>query len=137
MRLVLDANILFSAALKNSRTRKLMLDERLTLYAPMFLKDEVLKHRVYLAKKARTSERELARFVEELLDLAEVEFIDLRRLGAYMDIASRITPDPKDIPYIALALFEGCELWSNDRRLREDQSVVKVLTTSTLQENIH
>ncbi len=37
MKLVVDANILFSALLRDSGTRKLLLDRRLSLFAPKFL----------------------------------------------------------------------------------------------------
>ncbi len=44
MDLIVDANILFAALIKNSMTAKLMFVERLHLYAPEFLLDEFEKH---------------------------------------------------------------------------------------------
>lgn len=132
MKLVVDANIVFSAMLKDGESRRLLLDDRLTLCAPLFLKEEILKYKPYLAKKAGMAEKELSRFADELIALSGIEFVDLFGLGSYVGIAGRISPDPKDVPYLALALFEGCELWSNDTALYEKQSVIKIITTTKL-----
>lgn len=55
IRLVIDANILISAFLKAATTRRLVLDEKLELYAPIDLvleTQKVLKNR--LAKRWQT-----------------------------------------------------------------------------------
>jgi predicted nucleic acid-binding protein len=133
MKLVVDANVIFSAIIKNGKNRKLLLDDKLILYAPLFLKEEVLKYREYLAKKSGMNNKELIEFVDRLLTLANIEFVDMRVLGTYMKVAGRISPDTKDTLYIALALFKGCGLWSNDRALGENQSTIKVITTTALE----
>jgi predicted nucleic acid-binding protein len=40
MRLIVDANILFSALIKDSSTAKILVDDRLKFYAPEFLFEE-------------------------------------------------------------------------------------------------
>ena len=132
MKLIVDANIVISAILKDSRTRKLLLNDALILYAPLFLKEEVMKYKSYLAEKTGTTEYEIERFAEELFKLANIEFVDAGMLTAYIKIAKRISPDPKDALYIALAIFEGCSIWSNDRPLREGQNLVQIMTTNQL-----
>ncbi|HIH22695.1 TPA: hypothetical protein HA238_03135 [Candidatus Micrarchaeota archaeon] len=49
-----------------------------------------------------------------------------------MAFAEKITPDPKDVPYIALALKLKIPIWSNDRDLKEKQDEVKVYNTKDL-----
>jgi predicted nucleic acid-binding protein len=44
----------------------------------------------------------------------------------------RISPDPDDVEYIAVALSIGCVIWSNDKDLKEKQSEVKVFSTADL-----
>ena len=44
MRLIIDANILFSALIKDSSTAKLLIDDKLKLYAPEFLFEEFAKY---------------------------------------------------------------------------------------------
>ncbi len=132
MKLIVDANIVISAILKNGRTRNLLLNDELILYAPLFLKEEVMKYKQYLAEKASTTEYEIGLFAEELFKLASIEFVDASVLTTYIEIAKRISPDPKDTLYIALAIFEGCSIWSNDKPLRERQNLVQVITTNQL-----
>lgn len=132
MKLIIDANVIISAVLKNGRTRELLLDDSLELYAPLFIKEEVMKYKSYMAKKTRTTPSELERFVDELLALAEITFVHDALIRDYIDIAKRISPDPKDVIYLALALFEVCPLWSNDKPLKQRQGVIKIITTPEL-----
>ena len=136
MRLVVDANIIFSAILKNGLTRKLLLDDRLTLYAPFFLKEEIIKYKRYLSRKRKITESEFLQVIEELLVLANIEFVDLRKLSSYINVARRISPDPKDALYVALAIFEACPIWSNDKSLRETQDLVQVISTTEIYKTI-
>lgn len=132
MRLIVDANVIFSALLKNGRTRKLLLDDRLTLYAPLFIKEEVLKYRLYISKETGMDEKELLQFIDKLFGLANIEFIDAKILEDYIKIVKNISPDPKDTIYVAAAVFKGCAIWSNDGPLRKRQNTIKVITTKDL-----
>jgi predicted nucleic acid-binding protein len=51
----------------------------------------------------------------------------------YLERAEQASPDPKDVPYIALALYLHASIWSNDDALKK-QSLVKVYTTKELYE---
>ena len=42
------------------------------------------------------------------------------------------SPDPKDSAYLALALALKSAVWSNDKKLKEEQNHVKVLSTEDL-----
>ncbi len=41
----------------------------------------------------------------------------------FMKDAEKISPDPKDTMYFALALKLKCGVWSNDKKLKEQNSV--------------
>ncbi|PIN85274.1 MAG: hypothetical protein COV47_03030 [Candidatus Diapherotrites archaeon CG11_big_fil_rev_8_21_14_0_20_37_9] len=41
----------------------------------------------------------------------------------------KISPDPKDVPYFALALKLRCPIWTNDKLLKK-QKKVKIISTS-------
>ena len=137
MKLVIDANVFISALLKNGRTRELLLDDSFEIYSPLFLKEEVLKYKSYIARKTGTTTHEAGRFAQELATLADIKFVDAGKLDAQINTARKISPDPKDTIYIALALSEACPLWSNDGDLKKKQSVIKVITTSEVYELIH
>ena len=58
--IVLDANVLFTAFMKEGTTRKILLTKTptpLKLYTPPFLLDEVYKYKELLARKAMLPER--------------------------------------------------------------------------------
>lgn len=132
MKLVVDANVIFSALLKDGKTRELLLDDRLEIFAPLFIKEEILKYKSYLSKKSGHNQEELILLINRLISLANIKFIDPFAREEYINVARRISPDPKDVPYIATALFQACPLWSNDRKLKERQAIVKVITTKEL-----
>ena len=49
----------------------------------------------------------------------------------YIEEAEKISPDPNDIMYFALALKLKCGIWSNDKRLKR-QNKIKVYSTEEL-----
>lgn len=56
MNIVLDSNILFSAMLKNSMTRKLILDYNSYFLFPSYIFEEFNKYKFELVKKSNLSE---------------------------------------------------------------------------------
>lgn len=53
-------------------------------------------------------------------------------IAPFLKEALEFSPDKDDSPFLALCLGKGIPLWSNDKPLKEKQSVVKVLSTSEL-----
>ena len=131
MDLVVDANILFSAAIKDGLTRKLLLIGKLHLYAPEFLLDETLKYTDYIAKKTSNKSEEVEKVIRGLFEAAEIVVFATPELHQFMPKAKALTPDPNDKDYFALALKLGCPIWSNDKKLRT-QSRVRVYSTEEL-----
>ena len=54
----------------------------------------------------------------------------------YMERAKKISPDEKDVMYVALALKMKCGIWSNDGRLKE-QSKVTICNTKELLDQLN
>jgi len=65
-------------------------------------------------------------FLEE-----QIEIIPFEEFEDKYEEAEKISPDPDDVPYLALALKLGCAIWSNDKELKK-QSVVKVYNTQEI-----
>ena len=61
-----------------------------------------------------------------------IVLVPLEELTEYVEEAEKITPDPDDMAYIALALKLNCPIWSNDKELKEKQTVVKIYPTHKL-----
>lgn len=126
MDLVIDANILFSALIKNSMTATLLCKEDLHLSCPEFVLDELEKHRELILKKT-------SRTVEEFISIINAfeELITLFPCEAYaqfLEEARELCPDPDDVMYFALALYLRCGIWSNDKALK-NQNKITIYTT--------
>jgi predicted nucleic acid-binding protein len=133
MELVIDANILFSALIKDSFTSELLFEEELKLYTPEFIIDEFNKHEdLILQKTCRTREQ----FIEIMHCLKEViKTIPEEGFSTSIKEAESISPDKDDVMYFALALKMKCGIWSNDKRLKE-QSKLRVYSTKDIVEHL-
>jgi len=128
MDLVIDSNILFAALLKDSETSNIIFKH--TLYAPEFIFEEFSKHKDYLKGKTKRTEEKF----NEIFDLFErnVIIIPKKEIDPFIEKAKIISPDAKDVPYLALALKLRCSLWSNDKDLKGKQDAIQVYSTEDL-----
>lgn len=129
MDLIVDANILFSALIKNGLTVEILFDDNLKLHAPEFILTEFIKHeKLILEKTKRTKEsfNEIWEILYEIIDIIpESEYIN------FIKEAEKISPDFNDSPYFALALKLDCAIWSNDKELKK-QDLINVYSTEEL-----
>ena len=130
MDLVVDANIIFAAIIKESTTHELLFDERLHLFTAEFFFTEFEKHAEELQEKTGKSKEELNNLIDVLKK--KIALIPLEELLPYFDEAEKISPDSGDVAYFALALKLKCALWSQDKKLKEKQNKVKVYSTEDL-----
>lgn len=107
MDLVVDANVLLSALIKEGLTRKLMLNSQVTLYAPEFLLDEFYKHIGTVSRKAGIPAGKLRPLAREFFDEADITVFATPELEGFMGRARALSPDPDDAVYFALALKLG------------------------------
>lgn len=131
MKLVLDANILFSALIKESHIRHFLLLSENDFYMPGFVLEEVRDHLRELEEKSALPARRIFEVLEEIITLSKIKIIPLSDFKKREKEAERFSPDPDDVPYLALALHLGCALWSNDKRLKE-QNQVRVYDTEEI-----
>jgi predicted nucleic acid-binding protein len=131
MRLVLDANILFSAPIRDSVTRRLLKNRFLQIVAPDYLFEELEKHRAEIQSKSGLSYQDFQRALEALSTL--IEKTQVQQIQSFFSQALAFAPDPADTPYLALCLAQQIPLWSNDKRLKQ-QKRVAVYTTPEVQE---
>ena len=129
MDLVIDANILFSALIKDSTTADLLFEKSLRLFSPEFIVDEFLKYEGLLLNKTSREKQSFIQILHILQDVVIV--IPKEEYSKFIKEAEEISPDEKDILYFALALKLRCGIWSNDKKLKE-QNKVKVYSTREL-----
>ncbi|MFA6531184.1 MAG: PIN domain-containing protein [Candidatus Micrarchaeia archaeon] len=129
MDLVVDANIIFAALVKDGATIDLLLDPAIRLFAPEFLFEEILEHKDELLEKTKRAAREF----DEIFDILgqKITIIPKEEFEMLLKKASEISPDPDDTSYFALALKINAAIGSNDKKLKE-QTLVKVYSTKDL-----
>jgi len=131
MRLVIDANILFAALIKDGFTRKLLMERGEILYAPDYLMDEFSRKSSELEEKTGMPKEVLLRKLTEFIEISDMIIIGEVELKEFIEEAKRINPDPKDVPYFALALKLNCPIWSADKRLKK-QDKVRIIDTKEM-----
>jgi len=134
MKLVVDANELFSAIIAKGRGRNtkkldLLFSDEIELFAPSLLFKEMERNSEILKSKSRFSDDEFNIFAEILKN--EIKTVSLNEFEDKLNEAKSICPDIKDISYFALALKLNCPIWSGDKLLKQ-QSSVRVLNTKEL-----
>ena len=131
MELIVDANIIFAALIRDSITAKLLFVDDLHLYTPEFLLDEVKKYQKYLSNKTHRTKEEF----ESVYNVIKkrIVFIPMNYITPFIKKADKISPDPDDSVYFAAALKMNISIWSNDKRLTK-QDKVKIYATHDLYE---
>ena len=129
MNIVIDSNILFSALIKDSLTRKVILDYDGTFLFPSYIFEEMEKHKEELLKKSKMTAKDFNALLSLLL--RKVLIVPTDSLRPYKKQAYDIVKDidPDDVLFIACALaYPQSFLWSDDKKLRR-QSIVPMLST--------
>ena len=135
MKLVLDSNIIFSALIKKSKTRDIILSDFFELYAPEYIFNEIIKHKELLLRKSKLDQGDfdaLLLLLQKHIHLVAKEKYD-KKMAIAQDILGNI--DITDSPFLALALAFNCSIWSNDGHFQQQNKVV-VFTTKDLMKNI-
>lgn len=130
MRVVIDANILMSALIStNGFTFNLILNEEIELIAPEFLFQEIEKYKQEILEKSKLTSQELDLFLSLLY--SEITFISKEDFMQNIELANKLCPDENDTEYFALALNFNCPIWSNDKKLNQ-QNKVQIHSTQEL-----
>jgi len=132
MKLVVDTNIIISALIKRKgKTREMLLEENLDLYAPEYFLEEILNHKNIIKKKSKLSGTQLKGKI--LLLLENIDIVPKKEYEKQISKAKEFMEDidPDDVYFLALALRLGADIWSNDEDF-EKQNEVKRWKTSKL-----
>jgi len=129
---VVDANILIAALLRDSTTRRLVVVGGHELHAPQYLFDEIEGHRDELSKRSSRPPDALG----EVLRIIRAHVVEheATEYDDHLEKARGLLErrDPKDAPYVALALALRADgIWTEDRGLVSLEGVT-VYRTSDL-----
>jgi predicted nucleic acid-binding protein len=122
---VVDTNILFTFFWKNSTTRKIFNETEIRLFSPKYALDEIIKYSGEIQSKTKITKDDFEKIYQEILK--RVRFFPRE---FYQDNVFNFKKviDEKDIDFIALSFKLKIPLWTNDKELKQENSI-KVINT--------
>ncbi|MHA2431414.1 MAG: PIN domain-containing protein, partial [Promethearchaeota archaeon] len=120
----------FAALIKDNITSELLLKREFHLFAPEFIFEEFEKYRDYLKKKTDRLDEDFDHLIEVFK--RNTDLISKEDLQSHIEEAESISPDIKDVPYIAIALKLNIPIWSNDKALKKKLNEITVYSTDDL-----
>ncbi len=139
MRIIVDANIVFSAILNtNSKIADLLLNSKGTFdfLAPDYLQTELRKYHSKISKLSKLTIIEIEivenKISKPIIFMSGIHIPETKWISAE-NLVKDI--DSKDTPYVAFSLFYKCKIWSGDKVLRkglENKGFKNVISTEEL-----
>ena len=137
MKLVVDANILFSSLIKDSITRRIILLDDFDLHTPEYVFIELEKHIDYIQKKSKLNKKNIELLIEIIMTNINVVPIDEYKKDIPEAYKIMKDIDENDTAFLAVALFQKVDgIWSNDPDfLKQDK--INTFTTKDLVEKLN
>ena len=134
MKLVVDANVVISALIANSRTRELLVTLEPELLTPEVVHDEIGNYEDLIVEKSGMKVERVRQFIDLLFQY--VETVPAGEFYPHIEEANEAIgdTDPDDVLYVACALALEAGVWSDDSDF-DDQDLVPVFTTSDVIES--
>ncbi|AQL43930.1 DNA-binding protein [Halorientalis sp. IM1011] len=129
MKLVIDANVVISALIADSKTRELIVTLEPELLTPAFVHDEVENYEDLIVEKSGMEPDRVAQFIDLLFQYIEVVPAD--DFYPAIDRAKEAIndTDPDDVLYLACAIARDAAIWSDDSDF-DEQDLVETYSTS-------
>jgi predicted nucleic acid-binding protein len=132
LNIIIDSNVLFSALIKDSLTRKMILLYTGTFLFPSFIFDEMEKHKEGLLEKSGMEAKQFEMLLTILLQKVQIVPTDILRAYERKAYDTVKDIDPDDTLFIACALaYPDSILWSDDKKLKQ-QTVVPIINTKEM-----
>jgi predicted nucleic acid-binding protein len=129
MKLVIDANVVISALIADSKTRELIVTLEPDLLTPAFVYDEIENYEDLIVEKSGMEPDRVAQFIDLLFQYIEVVPAD--EFYPAIDRADEAIGDidPDDVLYLACAIATEAAIWSDDSDF-DEQNLVETYSTS-------
>ncbi|AXG10579.1 PIN domain-containing protein [Haloplanus rubicundus] len=132
MRLVVDANVVVSALVADSKTRERIVTLDPDLLTPAFVYDEIENYEELIVEKSGMEPDRVAQFVDLLFQYIEVVPVDeFHRAIEEADAAIGDT-DPDDMLYLGCAIANDAVIWSDDSDFDEQDLVERYSTSDVI-----
>ena len=134
MTLVVDANVVISALIADSKTRELVVTLEPELLTPEVIHGEIGNYEALIVEKSGTEADRVQQFIDLLFQY--IETVPASEFYPYIDEAEEAISDidPDDVLYVACALAREAGVWSDDSDF-DEQDLVPVFTTGEVVES--
>jgi len=129
MKLVIDANVVISALIADSKTRELIVTLEPDLLTPAFVHDEIENYEDLIVEKSGMEPGRVAQFIDLLFQYIEVVPVDEFYPAIERADAAIGDTDPDDVLYLACAIASDAAIWSDDSDF-DEQHLVETYSTS-------
>ncbi len=131
MKLVIDANVVISALIADSKTRELIVTLEPDLLTPAFVHDEVENYEGLIVEKSGMEPDRVAQFIELLFQYIEV--VPANDIYPAIETAQAAIgdTDPDDVLYLACAVSRDGAIWSDDSDF-DEQNLVETYSTNSV-----
>ncbi|RXK51439.1 PIN domain-containing protein [Halorientalis pallida] len=131
MKLEIDANVVISALIADSKTRELIVTLEPDLLTPAFVYDEIDNYEDLIGEKSGMEPDRVAQFIDLLF-----QYIDVVPASEFYPAIESADDaigdtDPDDVLYLACALANDAAIWSDDSDF-DEQNVVETYSTSDI-----
>ena len=129
MIIVIDTNILISALIRDSLTRRIIIGSGMNFVYPEISLHELRKYKEMILEKSGLTADEFNRLFEGILDYIVIVPTEVIREHLKEAKYIMLDIDPKDVVFVAAALsFENPVIWSDDKDF-ERQDRIKIVKT--------
>jgi len=128
MKLVVDANVVISALIADSKTRELIVTLEPNLLTPAFVHDEIENYEDLIVEKSGMGPDRVTQFIDLLFQYIEVVPADEFYPAIEKADAAIGDTDTDDVLYLACAIASDASIWSDDSDF-DEQNLVKRYST--------
>jgi predicted nucleic acid-binding protein len=123
MKIIIDTNILLSALIKNSTTRKILIRSDWEFYYPKISLNEIKKHEDMVIRKSDMKKENYEILLSDLLNnITLVKQEEITNLDQAKEIMRNIDPD--DTIFIAAALsIKDSIIWTDDKHFNQQKEI--------------
>ena len=132
MNLVIDANVVISALIADSKTRELIVTLEPDLLTPAFVYDEIGNYEELIVEKSGMESDRVAQFIDLLFQYIEVVPADDFYPAIERSAEAIGETDPDDVLYLACAISCDGAIWSDDTDFDEQGLVERYSTRDVM-----
>ena len=114
MRLVVDANIIISALIRDSVIRGILTRGSFEFLAPDFIIEEIYKHEKYICEKSGLAKEDFELLLSFIIE--NIRIMPKKEYEKFFEEAGQLIKDLDDVPFVAVALASQVDgIWSDDQ----------------------